>query len=92
MFSGAKLFELKATRGLPIDFALDRIREKGLTVDWIGFFDAARRNGWWDFQTHQVIQHGIDDAGLPEQERESIVAAFKRYVLTNPHPALARQN
>jgi alanyl-tRNA synthetase len=89
VFSGALLFTIKATHGFPLDFALDRvINDEGLAVGWVEFIEEARRNGWWDFQTHQAIQHGVEDAGLSREMREAILRRFQLYVLAHPHPGM----
>lgn len=89
IFNGDVLFELKATHGLPLDMALDHIiNEKGMAVDWCAFFAAARRNGWWDFQIHEVICHAMEDAELPREMRAAISLGFKAYVLKYPHPKM----
>ena len=89
MFDGAVLFELKATHGFPLDFALDRIiNQRGCAVDWVGFIEAARSNKWWDFQTYKVLQEGLLDAGLPRGMAREIELRFQRYVLKYPHPAM----
>lgn len=85
MFRGDVLFELKCTHGLSIEMALDRIiNECGMAVDWVAFIEAARRNGWWDFQTYNVIKHGMEDAGLPREMMASILERTKLYMVANP--------
>lgn len=87
LFPGATLFAMKATHGLPLDFALDRIiNDAGMAVDWGGFIDAARENGWWDFQTIEAMGHALSDALLPRDVQREIVARAKLYMLANPHP------
>ena len=89
LFDGAELFALKDTHGFPLDFALDKIiNQSGMAVDWPAFIEAARRNGWWDFQTLDVMQAGFLDAGLPRGMGVDIEIRFKRYVLRYPHPKM----
>ena len=83
MFNGAKLFELKATHGFPLDFALDRIiNEKGMPVSWVDFIEAARKNKWWDFQTIEVITHALEDAQVAS--KEEIINRAKLYMMKSP--------
>ena len=84
LFPGHTLFNLKTTHGLPLDFALDQIQDKGLTVDWVGFIEEARKNKWWDFQTYEVITHALEDAMFPKPYIEGVKARFQAYVLANP--------
>lgn len=89
MFRGDVLFELKSTFGMPLDFALDKIvNYHGMAVDWPAFIEAARRNGWWDFQTHGVFLHGLEDSGVGKEYVAACNLRFKRYVVAYPHPKL----
>ena len=73
VFSGKALFDMKATHGLPLDFALHIIKDAGGVVDWISFIDAARKNKWWDFQTLPVIAQCTSDAGYTQEEQDAII-------------------
>lgn len=91
MFRGDVLFELKTTHGFPLDFALDRIiNESGGAIDWVAFIEAARRGGWWDYQTFEATSHAMVDAMLPLNMQASILQRFKLYVLANPHPRMTK--
>lgn len=82
IFPGALLFDLRSTHGLPLDFALDRIMNvEHMPVEWPGFIEAARANGWWDFQTFEVVQHALIDAQVPRDTTHAILQRFKLYVL-----------
>jgi alanyl-tRNA synthetase len=83
VFNGAKLFELKTTHGFPLDFALDRIiNDAGMSVSWVGFIEAARKNKWWDFRTIEVIAHALEDAQV--SAKEEIINRAKLYMMKNP--------
>ena len=85
LFPGDVLFELKATHGFPLDFALDLILVgERLVISWVPFIEAARKNGWWDFQTYQVLCHAMEQAQLPLEMQAGIKARFQIYVLENP--------
>ena len=85
LVSGARVFQLKATHGLPLDFTLDRIiNQGGHAVAWVGFVEEARKNGWWDFQTFQVIEEGMEDAQLPRDMQQAIKDRLKVYMLAHP--------
>ena len=89
LFPGDLLFDLKATHGLPLEFALDKIIvQEGCAVDWVGFIEAARRNDWWDFRTYETVCHGMADAQLSEDMQQGIRHGFQRYVLSCPHPKM----
>ena len=85
LFPGETLFHLKATNGLPLDFAIDSIMNtERRAIDWPGFIEAARSNGWFDFQTFETLQNTLADACVPLLHRNAIIAGFKRYVLLHP--------
>ena len=41
-------------------------------------------DGWWDFQTLQVIEEGMEDAQLPRDMQQAIKDRLKVYMLANP--------
>ena len=85
LVNGASVFNLKTRHGLPLDFALDRlINQGGHAIAWVGFVEEARRNGWWDFQTFQCIEEGMQDAQLPRDMQEAIKDRLKVYMLAHP--------
>ena len=89
LFAGHKLFELKSSQGLPLDFAIDRIiNDAGMRVEWPSFIEAARKNKWWDYQTYEALCHALEDAGVDKNVQEGIRRGFQKYVLANPHPLM----
>lgn len=85
VFSGHKLFELKATHGMPLGPAIDRIiNVEGLTVTWGDFLATARSNGWYDFQTIEAVESGLGDAGVDRAMRDEILQRFKVLIMRNP--------
>jgi hypothetical protein len=86
-YPGAKLFQLKATHGLPLENAVDTIINRAkLVIDWEGFIDEARKNGWYDFQTIENIEQALVDADIPKDTREKIIQGCKHYILANILP------
>lgn len=86
LYPGDDAFELKATHGMPLDDVFHKIIvEHNLQLDWAGFIEAARRNGWWDFQTHEAIQVALEEAGVDRDTRREILIRFRLYVVANPH-------
>jgi Alanyl-tRNA synthetase len=85
-FPGSKLFELKATHGLPLDVAVDRIvNTERMVIDWQGFIDQARAQGWYDFQTLDVAEQALTDADVPRDYRDAVVLRMKAYVMEKRH-------
>jgi hypothetical protein len=86
MFSGKKLFELKATHGLPLDVAISKIFDDSLQtrIDWAEFIETARSNGWWDYQTIEVMEIALTDADVRREYRDEVLQRVKMYMLANP--------
>lgn len=85
LFSGTRLFELKATYGLPLGPAIDRIINiEGLAITWADFLASARSNGWYDFQTMEAVEAGLGDAGVDRAMRDEIIQRFKALIMRNP--------
>lgn len=86
VFPGARLFELRATHGLPLDIAINEIMVvKGLRIDWPGFIAQARNNQRWDFQIYDLIETGLQDAGVEKSAATEILKRTKLWMLENPH-------
>ena len=89
LICGKVIFHLKTTHGIPLDMVIDlviNIQEKA--IDWVGFIQEARHNGWWDFQTHKQILHALKSADVPQHIQAGIERGFIRWVLANEHPAM----
>lgn len=86
MFSGKKLFELKATHGLPLDVAITKIFDDSTQtrIDWAEFIETARSNGWWDYQTIEVMEIALTDSDVLRDYRDDVLQRAKLYMLTNP--------
>jgi alanyl-tRNA synthetase len=78
--SGELLFKLKATHGLPLDMALDRIIEHKVSVEWPSFIEAARADGWPDWKTYYALKYGLQDAFMPQSVKQAILDGFATYV------------
>ena len=83
-FEGRKLFDLKAQHGLPLDFALSVIVDRGLVVEWPSFIRRARENGWYDFQTIKAISAAVVDAYMDRERAEQVITAAKLFMLKEP--------
>lgn len=90
IFPGAILFQLKATHGLPLDFAIDRVRRDGLTIEWPGFIGEARKNGRWDHQTIEDMQHALADSDVGREDAHQIILRAKAWMMANPPPNTAQ--
>lgn len=83
-YPGSRLFELKATHGLPLEVAVERVLGTGVLIDWTSFISAARNNGWYDFQTIEVIENALTDAFVDRNVVRAVVTRCKLYILKNP--------
>lgn len=86
IFPGARLFQLKATHGVPLEISLENLTNRSMIVDWVGFIKEARLSGWYDFQTLEVIQNALADV-FDRDYQEAIILRLKRYILKNPMTA-----
>ena len=91
-FPGRVLFNLKATHGIPLDFAIDHILNANpdgprCFIEWPSYIEEARRNKRWDFQTYDDIRHALEDCvSYSKEQQKEILDRFKIFVLKYPHP------
>jgi hypothetical protein len=83
IFSGKKLFELKATHGMPLDVAIQEIVDSGARISWGEFVDQARLNKWWDFQILELVETALGMTILDRDYRAEVIARMKLYMYTN---------
>lgn len=84
IFCGKKLFELKATHGMPLDVAIQEIVDSGARISWGAFVDQARINNWWDFQILELVETSLGMTILDRDYRTEIVQRMKLYMMTKP--------
>ncbi|QDB71265.1 alanyl-tRNA synthetase [Serratia phage Moabite] len=84
VFPGDRLFELKATHGVPLEISVAAILNKGKVIDWGQFIEQARRNKFWDFQILDMITNAVQDAGTDPDYIAGVVERTKFYMLKNP--------
>jgi len=89
MFSGRRLFDLKATHGLPLDFTLGALNDRDVDIDIDEFIEAARENQWWDFQTYDALRYAMLDAGFSREQQADNLHRFRNYVLHHPLAGIA---
>ena len=83
VYSGAKVFELKATHGIPFDITFGRLINAGIAIDWVDFIETARTNKWCDFQTYDAIRVGLFDACIDIHIITNILNRVKLYIMSN---------
>lgn len=84
LFPGDRLFELKATHGVPLDVSISAILNKGKNISWVPFIDQARKNKMWDFQTIELMTQSLEDAGVDPDYKTGVISRAKLYILNNP--------
>ena len=91
-FPGDKLFQLKATHGMPLENSLDILmNQQSLKIDWVGFIEEARKNEWWDFQIIEAVEQALVDATIDRHSCDQILKRMRAYMLTNRHPAMEQK-
>lgn len=83
LFPGRRLFQLKATHGVPLEISLENLARASMVVEWVGFIEEARLSGWYDFQTLEVIQNALADV-FDRDVQQAIILRIKKFILTNP--------
>jgi alanyl-tRNA synthetase len=84
MVPGSLVFDMKAAHGLPLDFTIDAIAERGMFIEWPSFIERARQCGRWDFQTYRDLSEALEDSSISRKTSAAILDAFKSYVLAYP--------
>lgn len=84
VFPGDRLFQLRATFGLPLGDALAAITNLGHAVGWVDFIQEARNNGWWDFQIVEAVEQAWMDADLPRRILDETIKRMKIWIMANP--------
>lgn len=91
-FPGDKLFQLKATHGVPLENSLDILmNQQSMKIDWVGFVNEARKNEWWDFQIIEVVEQALTDATVDQLHIGHILGRMRYYMLVNRHPAMEQK-
>ena len=74
--SGALVFKLQATHGLPLEMTIDMIYGMGAAISWLDFVSTALASGW----TQKRIMNRLNEALIDwPNERQNILprlAAF----------------
>lgn len=96
MWAGRDLYIMKATRGFPLDMAIDEILNLSGAqihfIEWPSYIEAARRDGRWDFQTYADLSNALEDCqGYSKEQKAEILQLFKAYVLKYPHPKMVKK-
>lgn len=84
MVPGETLFDLKAEKGLPLDFSLAVILDRGFRVEFPSFIQKARACGWYDFQTIKAIQEAMTDACIDRVYAAGVIERAKLFMLKHP--------
>ena len=85
---GEDVFRLKDEIGLPLSVCFAEFEKRGMMIDWIGFINAARKSGWWDFQAIEAIEEAFADSQAWADKRTIIMLKIKAYVMAVAHPRL----
>lgn len=84
LFPGDRLFQLRATHGLPLGDAIQSIYSTITGVDWVSFIEEARRNGWYDFQTIEAIENAFLDCDFDKAFALNVIKRMKHWIVENP--------
>lgn len=76
MLSGADVFKLRDTHGLPLSVIIEKLYEMGSMVDWLGFILAAAGAGWKGEKTKREIYSALSEAGICKEFKEKVKERF----------------
>lgn len=76
MLSGADIFKLRDTHGLPLSVIIERLYEMGSMVDWLGFIIAAAKAGWKGEKTKSEIYSSLEEALIDKKFKEKVKERF----------------
>ena len=81
---GEFVFDLKASHGFPLDFALAIIiDQKGYMVSWPGFVQEALKNNWYGYQIYEAIEHALVEAQINKALTQNILSGLREYMWYN---------
>ena len=75
--SGEFLFKLSDTHGLPIEIATEKMLEKGLTINWFEFVQAAQNAGWKNRKIKEKIKSAMQDLIGHDDYKEGLLERLK---------------
>jgi len=78
---GDILFKLKTTHGFPLEMSLELVKNDSAVVGWVEFIEAARADGWWDFQTYDCVCHALQDADYSRSAQDAIKTRMRIYMM-----------
>ena len=54
------IFEaMSSTTGLPLEIILEELDKRGMTVDWVGFYESSLRHGWKWKTTRERVRYSV---------------------------------
>lgn len=87
LISGEFLFDLKTEKGLPLDFSVGAVIDRGFGIEWVSLIRKARASGWYDFQTFRAIKEALTDAGITREYADGVLSRVKLFMLKEMHHA-----
>ncbi len=70
--------------GVPLEFIVSELFNSDYTITWVDYIEAARKPGWWDFQTFEKLTMLSQELSEYRTEMKEILTRFKLYVLNFP--------
>lgn len=78
---GALVFKMKATHGVPVTETLAVTSQKGCSVEWASFVDAALKDGWLGKQILSTIESSLREACFDHGYIDGVIARTKLYLM-----------
>lgn len=80
VMSGATLYRMRNTNGLPLEISIDRVRDRGCEIDWTAYVRAAIADGRLHAQAYDEIKAGLAESFQPEGYGSAVLAGVQRYI------------
>jgi hypothetical protein len=68
------------SRGVPLDLMIEKFDEAGYTIDWIGFYEDAKKTGWNDKTILNRIKYALIDV-YDKDYAEIVLEKLKKYIV-----------
>lgn len=70
LISGKVVYELYSVHGVPLDIVVETMRDHGITIQWLDFYNVAVTDGWNPYSTIAKIENTVLYVMGPEYTEE----------------------
>lgn len=81
----SNVFRMLETQGVPLDLIVDTFHNANITIDWISFYNEAKRSGWGDKTILDRIKYSLFDV-FGQEHSDIVVKRLKEYIVLMSDP------